>query len=240
MEVWLRDEAHNKSFRFPIIPMPISVQAQSMLSTQQVMKLGNVSIYDGQDLGSAPLSGFFPKTYIKSVCNYDSFPSPWECVELIESWRKSGTVLRYIVTGTPINMTVRVANFDYSVENGTGNVHYSLKLTEFRPVNIPEAKTVEPLKKGKKIPNSNSSSANNGVKNKPRTDAVKKSNSSKKGSTGRVHTVKKGEYLYILAQKYYGNGAQYTKIKNSSENIKNYPKLKNSNYIYVGWKLVIP
>lgn len=232
MEVWLRDEAHNKSFRFPIIPMPISVQAQSMLSTQQVMKLGNVSIYDGQDLGSAPLSGFFPKSYIRSVCNYDSFPSPWECVELIESWRKAGTVLRYIVTGTPINMAVRVSTFDYSVENGTGNVHYSLKLTEFRPVNIPEAKTVDPLKKNKGI-------ADNKAKNKPRADSSKKSGSGK-GSSGRVHVVKKGEYLYMIAKKYYGNGAQYTKIKNNSENIKNYPKLKNSNYIYVGWKLVIP
>ena len=231
MEVWLRDEAHNKSFRFPIIPMPISVQAQSMLSTQQVMKLGNVSIYDGQDLGNAPLSGFFPKTYIRSVCNYDSFPSPWECVELIESWRKTGTVLRYIVTGTPINMAVRVATFDYSVENGTGNVHYSLKLTEFRPVNIPEAQTVDPLKKGKGIPNT--------VQNKPRIDSSKKTGSNK-GKPSRVHVVKQGEFLYMIAKKYYGNGAQYTKIKNNSENLKNYPKLKNSNYIYVGWKLVIP
>lgn len=59
-------------------------------------------------------------------------------------------------------------------------------------------------------------------------------------SKKRYHTVKKNDNLYDIAEKYYKKGSEYPKIKNHPENIANYPKLKNSNVIYVGWKLLIP
>ena len=56
----------------------------------------------------------------------------------------------------------------------------------------------------------------------------------------KYHTVKLNDNLYDIAEKYYKNGKDWQKIKNNAENQKNYPKLKNSNVIYVGWKLLIP
>ena len=51
----------------------------------------------------------------------------------------------------------------------------------------------------------------------------------------KYHTVKKGDTLYGIATKYYGNGAQYMKIFNANKDI-----IKNPDLIYVGQKILIP
>lgn len=50
-----------------------------------------------------------------------------------------------------------------------------------------------------------------------------------------THTVKKGETLWALAKKYYGNGGEYAKIYQA-----NTDKISNPNLIYVGQVLTIP
>src|SRR5690606_25788237 len=54
-------------------------------------------------------------------------------------------------------------------------------------------------------------------------------------STTRTYTVKKGDTLWAIAKKYYGNGAQYKKIANANKKL-----IKNPNLIHIGWKLKIP
>ena len=51
----------------------------------------------------------------------------------------------------------------------------------------------------------------------------------------RTHTVKKGECLWGIARKYYGQGKLYTKIYDANTN-----KIANPNIIYVGQVFVIP
>ena len=51
----------------------------------------------------------------------------------------------------------------------------------------------------------------------------------------KTYTVVKGDCLWNIAKKFYGNGSQYTKIYNA-----NTDKIKNPNLIYPGQVLVIP
>lgn len=53
--------------------------------------------------------------------------------------------------------------------------------------------------------------------------------------TAKTYTVKSGDCLWTIAKKYYGNGAQYTKIYNANKD-----KISNPNLIYVGQVLTIP
>lgn len=59
--------------------------------------------------------------------------------------------------------------------------------------------------------------------------------SSNQSSGSRTYTVVKGDCLWNIAKKFYGSGAQYTKIYNANKD-----KIKNPNLIYAGQVFVIP
>ena len=50
----------------------------------------------------------------------------------------------------------------------------------------------------------------------------------------KTHTVQKGDTLWAIAKKYYGNGSQYPKIVSAN------PDIKNPNLIYPGQVFTIP
>ena len=76
-------------------------------------------------------------------------------------------------------------------------------------------------------------SANNNTNKESTKERVSSSSSSK--SAQRTYTVKKGDCLWNIAKKFYGNGALYTKIYDANTN-----KIANPNLIYVGQVFVIP
>lgn len=52
--------------------------------------------------------------------------------------------------------------------------------------------------------------------------------------TSKTHVVKRGDTLWGLAKRYYGNGALYPRIAAAN------PRIKNPNLIIDGWELIIP
>jgi len=52
-------------------------------------------------------------------------------------------------------------------------------------------------------------------------------------NNGRYHTVVKGDTLWAIAQRYYGNGSRYPEIAKANN-------ISNPNIINVGQKLLIP
>lgn len=55
----------------------------------------------------------------------------WEYVEMIEGWRERKVPMRIVITNTPINMAFVITNFEYGVQDGSGDVYYSLSISEF-------------------------------------------------------------------------------------------------------------
>ena len=53
--------------------------------------------------------------------------------------------------------------------------------------------------------------------------------------TAKSYTVVKGDCLWNIAKKFYGNGSKYTTIYNANQG-----KIKNPNLIYPGQVLTIP
>lgn len=69
----------------------------------------------------------------------------------------------------------------------------------------------------------------------PQTVAVEKERDTSTAPQAKTYTVKKGDTLWAIAKKYYGAGAQYSKIYEA-----NTDKISNPNLIYVGQVLTIP
>lgn len=67
------------------------------------------------------------------------------------------------------------------------------------------------------------------------TVTVEKERDASTAPTAKTYTVKAGDSLWAIAAKYYGKGAEYTKIANA-----NTDKISNPNLIYPGQVLTIP
>ena len=72
-------------------------------------------------------------------------------------------------------------------------------------------------------------------KKKTKTKKEKSSASKDNNKSQRTYTVKKGDCLWNIAKKFYGNGAAYTKIYDANTN-----KIADPNRIYPGQVFVIP
>ena len=73
------------------------------------------------------------------------------------------------------------------------------------------------------------------MKTQPKVVAVAPPAPAPVQSTVRTYTIVRGDTLWGIAKRYYGDGAQYPKIYNANKNI-----ISNPNLIYPGQKVVIP
>lgn len=222
MEMYLKNDKH--IFRFPILPSTINVQDYAIINDSNITGLGDVAIFGGKGLRTIEISSFFPNPKRKyKFVNYSNYPKQWDCVSKIRSYMNNGEVMRFIVTGTEINFQVRITDFTFSQQDGTGDVYYTINLKEYREIKI---SSTTPVKRKTDNKNRTSSKDKNNNKNKTSTK-----------SKQTIHIVKKGDTLYDIAKKYYGKGSSYKKIieKNKSK----YPSLAKNTIIKAGWKLVI-
>lgn len=150
-------------------------------------------------------------------------------LDLLEKAKTNRTTTRFIMTRTSpagrllFDTNIKVSVEDYNIEENATNgldVSVEVKLKQYRDY-------------GTKMLYIKPEALNDGVAKK--TALVKQERSSDSAPQAKTYTVKKGDTLWGIAKKYYGNGAQYTKIYEANKS-----KIKNPNLIYVGQVFTIP
>ena len=100
MEFWLQQ--HKDKFQLPVKPSDYTVSVSHKNTVVNVIQVGDVNLIGNTGLREISLKSFFPaKDY--NFSNNAGRKQPLTYVEKIESWRKSGTPIRVIITGT-LNM----------------------------------------------------------------------------------------------------------------------------------------
>ena len=243
MEVYLKDTSNN-TFRFPVIPPTINIQDYAIMNDSNITAVGDITVFGGKGLRSTEISSFFPNPKRKySFVNYSDYPKQYECVEIIKKWMDTGTKLRFIVTDTEINFLVKITNFEYSEQNGTRDVYYTLSLKEFREIAIPGLNSnTQATDKTQNTPRKDT--PNNNVTNKlSEILSIFKNNTAPTPNKNnpaleKIHTVKKGDTLWDISKQYYGTGKDYKKIMEANK--EKYQNLKKNTIIKPDWKLNIP
>ena len=220
MEIYLGTD--NDKIRFPVVPSSIGVNRSNNIDTQAVIKLGEVPIFNGTSLKTIELTSFFPNQEY-SFCDYTGFMKPYEFSDKIQKWMYEGKPLRIIVTDSPTNMQCLIQQFDTVEQDGTRDLYFTLNLLEYKPIEVPN------------LSNNNQSNNSNNSQNISRPS---ENNNSSNSNQQQTHKVVKGDSLWAIAQKYYGKGSLYPKIKEANKS--KYPSLAKNNIIYPNWELIIP
>lgn len=214
-QMWLTYNAEKEKIQLPVLPEEFAVKNGSNNESVKVTGLGEIVIMQSRPALQFSFSSFFPATKFPGL-QVSTITKPLDLITKINGWKASKKPIHFIATACGVDLYATIENFDYSEQGGDpGTYQYSITLKEYREIKVRQVKVNIP-KATATVP-----------KESPRVD-----NSVKP----KTYTVKSGDCLWNIAKKYYGNGAQYTKIYNANKGVIG----GNPNLIYPGQVLTIP
>ncbi len=212
MEFSLTD-GKGKKFQFPVNPEEVTISRQKGFDTTTILSYGEFDFPQGEKVKEISFSSFFPKEYDESYCNYQDIPDPQEAMNTLNGFLLSQKPLRFIITGTSVNVPVIVASHNSTFRGGeSGDVNFDLSLRTWREMKVSKK--------------AGSGSKSVTVNKKPRTDMKEKK---------KTYTVKSGDSLSKIAKLELGDSSQWSRIYQLNKKVIG----QNPNAIKPGQKLVL-
>lgn len=228
--LWLNYDNDKQKYQLPVNPESITIKVNGRTTTSEIDKLGTLIHKGKRDAMTVSFSSFFPKTWDSNycACKKGNFKTPAKMHSWILSLMGAANPLHFVLTGGPMALNIYAVITSYSPkeEGGdTGTIQYSIEMKEYRSVMVTKYKKL--IKKTTKT-----------------TQSKKRVNNTVKKKT---YIIKSGDCLWNIAKKYYGNGAQYTKIYNANKSVlekaaksHGFSSSNGGNRVWPGTKLTIP
>lgn len=214
-QMWLTYNAEKQKIQLPVLPESFSVKNGSKNDSINIAGLGEITIMQGRPALQFSWSSFFPATKFPGI-QVKKITKPLTLVEKINKWKDGDKPVHLIVTACGVDIFATIEDFDYEEDGGDpGTYQYSITLKEYREIKVRQVKVDVPKKTATV------------QKEEPRVDNTVKP---------KTYTVKSGDCLWNIAKKFYGNGADYTKIYNANKGTIG----GNPNLIYPGQVFTIP
>lgn len=195
----------------PVNPAEVEVSMPQLNQKQTLLNMGSVNLKGNRDLVTVKLSSFFPGRSSPFFRYAETTPKLYK--ERLLNWKDGKQTVRLIITDMGLNLAMLIDEFDCTIREGSGDLSYSLTLSEYRELNVPAVSMTTKVR------------ADTGLKERPEDKAAAK-----------TYTVVKGDNLWKIAKRLYGDGAQYTKIYNANKDVIG----GNPDLIYPGQVFTIP
>lgn len=134
MDIFLSINNREQVIQLPIVPSEFKIPSPVNHETYTTINQGDIRLIGERGLKSITIESFFPSKDYSFARSRDYMG--WEYVEIIESWIDRRVPIRLIITNTPINMAVSIDDFEKGPQDGSGDVYYSLSLTEFKFIRL--------------------------------------------------------------------------------------------------------
>ena len=209
--------------QLPVTPSKLSVKIKGNNKTLTLVNEGDINFLRSPGLTEISFEMLLPMLEQYSFAS--EYRQPDYYLGILESYVTEKKPFRFIVSRVSpsgdklYDTNIKVSIEDYTVsEDATDgfDVTVSINLKQYIDYATKKVTVTKP----------NNSSKSTLKTEKPRETSGK--------PTAKTYTVKSGDCLWTIAKKYYGNGAQYTKIYNANKD-----KISNPNLIYVGQVLTI-
>lgn len=211
------------SVLLPITPEKFTLKVKNANKTMTLINEGEVNILKDAGLTDIEFDVLIPAVQY-SFANYaDGFKSPAWFTNYFEELKVSKKPFQFIISrkmpdGRLLfdnNLTVSMESYTIKEQANKGfDLIVSIKLKQYRPFGTKIVKVIEDTAS---VVNQRDTS------NSP---------APKQGTT---YTVQKGDCLWNIAKRVYGDGSRYVAIYEANKD-----KIKNPNLIYVGQVLTIP
>lgn len=216
MDIYLTPDGGSQ-MRFPMMPEKLTIGADAKFMSYSIISLGDVKLPRGKGIEEVSWSGTFPGEARKGAPFIKAFTKPDSMIKDLRSYRDKGTKCTLLVTGTCINLSVYISKFTGKYV-GNGDFQYEIEFIVAQEIKI---YTTSELKIS--------------TPQAPRPAPKKETKKTATESKTRTYTVKSGDCLWRIAQKFLGSGSRYTEIYNLNRD-----KISNPNLIYPGQVLRIP
>lgn len=213
----------------PIAPSKLQLKINNQNKTLTLIDEGEINILKKPKLTDIDFNVLIPQVKYPFAIYKDGFQNASYYLEKFESLKSSEEPFQFIVTRTLPNgkmlfdTNIKVSLEDYKVNEDLRNgfdLMVSISLKQYKDY-------------GTKVANVTVVSAVKATVSVVQSRPAESSPAPK--TTAKTHTAVKGDTLWVIAKKYYGNGGQYPKIQDANKD-----KVKNPNLIYVGQVLTIP
>ena len=209
----------------PVAPSKLQLKIKNQNKTMTLINEGEINILKQPGLTEVSFDLLLPNVKYPFAVYKSGFKKAKVFLDKIEKMKTSKKPFQFIVTRTfpngkmlfDTNMKVSLEDYDIKEDSKQGfDVMVSIKLKQYRDYGT---KTYNIINSKSKVVSKTKRAAEN----------------SPAPTSNKTYTVKKGDCLWNIAKKFYGNGSKYMKIYNANKD-----KIKSPNLIYVGQVLTIP
>ncbi len=214
----------------PITPSKLTMKIKNQNKTVVEINEGEINMLKKAGLTDIEFEATFPNVRYPFATYKNGFQTAQFFLDAIEKLKTNQKPFQFIVSRTfpngkgLYNTNIKVSLENYTIKEDSKNgfdVVVSFNLKQYRDFGTKICKI--------SFPKTQKPVAVDPPKPRPAPTSPKPVNQNK------TYTVVRGDCLWNIAKKFYGNGSQYTKIYNANRD-----KIRNPNLIYPGQVLTIP
>jgi LysM repeat protein len=211
----------------PIPPSKLELKISNNNKTYDLINYSQINVLKNPGLSSLEFEVVLPNTKYPFAMYKNNFQNAKYYLGVLESLKVNRSAFQFIVVrkfpnGKDIfNTNIKVALEEYTITDTTEegfDTKVKIKLKQYKEYSTKKVQVT--IKQYRPPAVTRTVTTNNTAVAKP---------------SGQNYTVKRGDCLWNIAKRFYGNGAKYTTIYNANRS-----KIRNPNLIYPGQVLWIP
>lgn len=211
----------------PIPPSKLELKISNNNKTYDLINYSQINVLKNPGLSSLEFEVVLPNTKYPFAMYKNNFQNAKYYLSVLENLKVNRSAFQFIVVrkfpnGKDIfNTNIKVALEEYTITDTTEegfDTKVKIKLKQYKEYSTKKVQVT--IKQYRPPAVTRTVTTNNTAVAKP---------------SGQNYTVKRGDCLWNIAKRFYGNGAKYTTIYNANRS-----KIRNPNLIYPGQVLWIP